>query len=112
MILATFRMMIPESKRAEAIKILTRTVERTRAEPGCLSCHLYIDAQDNSGFGLAEVWRTNEDLVYHIRSEDFRNVLLVAETAMELPEIWFSTIDARNAMETIEQARGYTEVKQ
>lgn len=108
MILAAFRMMIPAEKHAEAIKILTRTVERTRVEPGCLSCHLYIDAQDNDGFGLEEVWRTSEDLVYHLRSEDFRNVLLVAETAMEVPQIWFSTINSPDAMEIIEQARGCT----
>jgi quinol monooxygenase YgiN len=39
MILATFKMKIPLEKHAEVSKILTRTVERTRVEPGCASCH-------------------------------------------------------------------------
>lgn len=109
MVLASFRMMIPAAKHAEAVTILTRIAERARAEPGCISSYLYLDAQDKNAIRLEQVWRTDDDLMDHLRSEEFRNVLLVAEIAMEAPEIVFGTIIPRNAMETIEEARGCKE---
>jgi quinol monooxygenase YgiN len=105
MILATFKMMIPLEKHAEVTKILTRTVERTRVEPGCASCHFYLDMQDKRGVVLEEAWMSNDDLVRHLKSEDFRDVLLVAETALEAPEIIFSDVIQGNGMETIGKVR-------
>jgi quinol monooxygenase YgiN len=106
MILATFRMIIPPEKHGEVSKILTRTSERTRVEHGCISCHFYSDLQDKRGVVLEEVWKTNDDLVHHLRSDDFRDVLLVVEIALEAPEILFSNVIPENGMETIEKVRG------
>ena len=41
---------------------------------------------------LEEVWRSEEDLDLHLRSEEYRNLLLVLEMALEQPEIRFDTI--------------------
>ena len=105
MILAAFKMIIPQEKHAEVAKILTRTVERTLVEHGCISCHFYSDLQDKRVFMLEEIWETNDDLVLHLRSDDFRNILLVAETALETPEIIFSDVIPGNGMETIGKVR-------
>jgi quinol monooxygenase YgiN len=105
MILAAFKMMIPSDKRSEVVKLLSRTVERTRVEPSCISCHFYSDLPDERGFMLEEIWKTNDDLVRHLRSDDFRNVLLVAEMSLVAPEIIFSTIIPGSGMTTIEKAR-------
>ena len=45
MLLATIRMVVPPDKRAEAVQILNAMAERTRVEPGCLSCRIYHDEQ-------------------------------------------------------------------
>lgn len=105
MILGTFKIMIPLKKQGEVGKILTRMVERTRVESGCISCHFYKDVQDNSVFVLEETWLTNDDLERHLRSDDFRDLLLVAETSLQAPEIIFSDIIPGNGMEAIEKAR-------
>lgn len=105
MILATFRLMIPADKRSEVIKILTRTVEKTRVEPGCESCHFYHDFEDKRGLVLEEIWKTDDDLARYLKSEDFRDVLLVAEMSLVEPEINFSAIMPGSGMETIEKAR-------
>lgn len=41
MIHMSIRMTIPSDKRIEAQGILVSVAERTRIEPGCISCHVY-----------------------------------------------------------------------
>jgi quinol monooxygenase YgiN len=92
MILATIRMTIPLRKCDNVLKIIKSLIEKTRKDSGCLSVDLYKDLQENNTFLLEEVWRTEEDLHLHIRSEEYRNLLLILEMALTEPEIKFSTI--------------------
>ena len=54
---------------------------------------------------LEEVWRAQEDLDLHMRSDEYRNLLLVLEMARKHPEIRFDTISSSTGIETIEKAR-------
>ena len=105
MVLATIRMIIPPKKRDEALKILRSVVELCRYDPGCLSCHLYGDLQEKNVLMLEEVWRSEEDMDIHLRSDEYRNLLLVLEMARKQPEIRFDTISSSTGIETIEKAR-------
>ena len=107
MIQATIRMTIPPQKSGEVLKILKSVVELCRDGPGCLSCHLYGDLQEKNVLMLEEVWRSDEDLNLHLRSDEYRNLLLVLEMALKQPEIRFNTISSSTGIETIEKARGY-----
>jgi quinol monooxygenase YgiN len=106
MILATVRMVMPPEKRPEAVRILTRTAERTRVEPGCIACHLYQDAKEPHEILFEEEWRSEEELTHHLSSDHFRNVLLVMEMASEEPEIEFHSVEHSAGVEVIEKARG------
>ena len=105
MILATIRMTIPPQKSGEALKILRSVAELCKDDPGCLSCHIYGDLQEKNVLMLEEVWRTEEDLDLHLRSDEYRNLLLVLEMALKQPEIRFDTISSSTGIETIEKAR-------
>jgi len=105
---ATIRMTIPPQKSGEALKILRSMVEQWRDEPGCLSCNIYGDLQEKDVLMLEEVWRSEEDLVLHLRSNKYRNLLLVLEMARKQPEIRFDTISSSTGIETIEKARSHT----
>ncbi|MBZ5537805.1 MAG: antibiotic biosynthesis monooxygenase [Acidobacteriia bacterium] len=105
MIQATIRMTIPPQKSGEVLKILRSVVEVCRDEPGCLSCHLYEDLQEKNVLMLAELWRAEEDLDLHIRSEEYHNLLLVLEMSLKQPAIQFDTISSSTGIETIEKAR-------
>ena len=48
---------------------------------------------------------SDEDVKHHLRSEKYRNILLVVEMAAEAPEIRFDTIAHSTGVEIIEQAR-------
>jgi len=106
MILATIRMMISPHKSGEVLKILRSMAEQCRYDPGCLSCHIYEDLQEKNILMLEEVWRAEEDLDLHLRSDEYHNLLLVLELAVKQPEIRFDTISSSTGIETIEKARG------
>jgi quinol monooxygenase YgiN len=107
MIHATIRMIIPIQKVKEAVDILRSVAERTRIQPGCVSCRIYHDAQEENVIMFDELWKTQEEHERHLRSAEYRNVLLVVEMAHEKPEISFSEFSGSTGVETIEKARSH-----
>jgi quinol monooxygenase YgiN len=108
MILATIRMKISPQKRGEALKILKSTVEGNRILPGCLSCRIYEDIVEDSVLMYEEMWKSQEELEQHLRSDEYRKVLLVMEMALSHPEVGFNTLSSSTGIEVIEKARGST----
>ena len=105
MIHATVRIRMPGQKVREAVDILGSVAERTRIQPGCISCRIYHDEQEENVVMMDEVWRTQEEHECHLRSAEYRKVLLVVEMAKEKPEIKFSEFSESTGVETIEKAR-------
>ena len=105
MVRAAIRMMIPSRKRDEVMEILSSIAERARFEPGCISCRLYQGVGVKNLIVLEELWRDEESLERHLRSDEYRKVLLVVEMAVEPPEIRFDAISHSTGFETIEKAR-------
>ena len=104
---ATIRMDISPEKEKEALEILLSIAERTRVESGCISCRIYRDVQEEHGIMMEEFWKNQEELEHHLRSSDYRSVLLVVEMAEGPPEIRFSAIAHSSGVETIEKARSH-----
>jgi quinol monooxygenase YgiN len=108
MILATLRMAIPLQKRGEALKILQSMVARNQARPGdCVFCRICEDALEDNVLQFEEMWRSEEELQRHLRSDEYHKVLLVLEMALKHPEVRFDTISTSTGIETIEKARGH-----
>jgi quinol monooxygenase YgiN len=107
MILATLRMAFSEEKFGEALTVLRSISEQSRIQPGCLSCFLYRNGQRDNALMFQQLWSNEESLDRHLRSDEYRQVLLVLEMAAEKPEIRFDTILRSAGIETIERARNY-----
>jgi quinol monooxygenase YgiN len=105
LIQATITIALSSQKSGEALRIFKSITGQCRDEPGCISCHIYEDLQEKNVFMLKAVWRSEEDLERHLRSDEYRNLLLVMELARERPEIRFDTISLSTGIETIEKAR-------
>jgi quinol monooxygenase YgiN len=105
MILASIRMMISPRKREELLRSLRSTAEGTRLLPGCLSCRIYEDVQEDNVIMVEEMWRSEEELEQHLRSDDYRKVLLIMEMSLQHPEVRFNRISSASGIETIEKAR-------
>ena len=78
----------------------------TGIQAGCLSSRLYHDENEEAVFMFEQVWRNQDYLDLHLRSEHYRRMLLVMEMAGEPPEIKFHTISEAAGIEVIEKARG------
>jgi len=108
MILANIRMRISPRKRDEALRILRSTAEGNRILPGCLNCRIYEDLQEDNVIMFEELWRSEEELEQHLRSDEYRRVLLALEMALQHPEVRFNRISSSSGFETIEKARTST----
>ncbi len=109
MIQAIIKMQIPSKRRGEVMEILGSVAGRCRFEPGCIGCRLYLDAEEKHVIMLEEFWRDEESLKRHLRSDEYRRVLLAVEMALKPPEIRFNTISHSTGVETIESAKNSPE---
>ena len=105
MILANIRLILPPQKRGEALKILRSTAEQCKVWPGCISCRVYGDLQEDNVLLLEGMWRSEEELEGHLRSDEYRNVLVAMEMALKQPEIRFDTISGSTGLETVQRVR-------
>lgn len=106
MIHSTIRMAIPPEKLADSLRILGPMAERIRLDPACSACHVYQDVQEDSVLMLEQVWKNQEALERHLRSDEYRDVLLLMETALAPPEVCFRLISRSAGLEAIHRARG------
>jgi quinol monooxygenase YgiN len=79
--------------------------ERTRTERECLGCHLNRDALDENVLIFEEAWASEAAMECHLRSQDYRELLLVMELALVPPEVRFDRVSHSSGFETIQQAR-------
>lgn len=77
----------------------------TEVQLDCDRCRLYRDAQDDRACLLAQEWGTQTALDRYLRSDLYRTVLAVLETASEPPEVCFDTLAQRAGVEVVEGAR-------
>ncbi len=105
MIVATLRVAVPRSKRLEIFRALRSVLATTEVQSECERCRLYRDAQDDRVFLLVQEWTTQTALDRYLRSDLYRTVLAVLETASEPPEVRFDTLARRAGVEVVEIAR-------
>jgi len=106
MIHSMVRITLSAPRLSEITGILAPMVERTRAESGCLGCHLHRDAMEEAILTIEEAWATEADLERHLRSTDYRRLLMVMDLARVPPEVRFDTVSNSTGIETIQNARG------
>jgi quinol monooxygenase YgiN len=105
MIHSTVRIALPAKRLSEALGILCPLAERIRVEHGCLVCRVYKDVQEDNVLMFEEVWQSDVDANRHLRSHQYRELLLVMELAVAAPEVRFDTVSQSTGFETIESAR-------
>jgi quinol monooxygenase YgiN len=106
MIILFLRVNVPAQRRTDAIKTIRSMIGPTEITPGCLSCSLCSEVDNDDELILLEEWNSRESIEKHIRSEEFRKVLAVMDVAIEPPKIAFITASSTAGMEFIEQIRG------
>ncbi len=105
MIIATLRL-TPASGYKErfvsALKVISAQAEGT---PGCLQSALYQDVWDEDILVYWELWASDEDLTWHLKTEHYRNLLILIELSTGRPELHFYDVAAHRGLEAVVAAR-------
>src|SRR5262249_11467959 len=102
---ATVTIVSPPNQRQGFAQALRSVVGPTRVEPGCLFCHLYEDVEVPGSFTLVEDWVSPADFERRLRSEAYRQLLLLMELSLEAPVIQFHSVSSTAGMDAIRAAR-------
>lgn len=105
MIIEQLRMMAPAGKRKELGSALSTLMGPTQVQPGCLSCRLSQNWQDFDELLIEASWETLEDLIRHLQSEGYKQLLQMMEASRVPPTLQFWTVQKVNGMELVEVAR-------
>lgn len=105
MIISTIKVTLPTEKHNDALTIFRSNAVQTRYDPGCISHSIYRDIEDENVLMIQGVWKTEEDMAFHVRSDEYLNLLLVLEMSPKHPLIKFDTISGSTGIETIKKIR-------
>ncbi len=105
MVRACITMTVAREQRAEAIAALRSIVGPTQAEPGCLQCSVYVDAEDACRLCIIEEWLTQAHLRNRLRSKAYLDLLEIMEMATVEPRVQFDEFTIRRGIEVIHEER-------
>jgi quinol monooxygenase YgiN len=86
-------------------KMLNAMVGQTRAHANCLHCGFYASTLNDDEMILLQTWKSEADLENHIRSEKFRNFLIVMEHSITPPEIHICKAESMEGVEYVTRVR-------
>jgi quinol monooxygenase YgiN len=101
MILERIVVLVAPERREDLRRAFSSLLGPTRVEPGCISCHLYQEAGNLNRFCLETRWKTDQELIRHLRSEQYRNLLILLEVSSEPPLIEFHDVVETKGLELV-----------
>ena len=72
------------------MRVIRSIAVQSRDDPDCLSYRIYRDIEDHNVLVLQGTCESEENLDIHIRSDEYRNLLLVLEMSLKQPEVKFN----------------------
>ena len=77
----------------------------TRLEPGCLSCLVWEEHEDDTMLHYAEEWATEADMRRRVQSDRFTSLLAVMEAAAEPPQVQFDFVTITRGLDYVAEVR-------
>jgi quinol monooxygenase YgiN len=104
-IIERIAVLVAPERREDLRRAFSALLGPTCVEPGCISCDLYQEARDLNRFCLETRWMTDQELIRHLRSEQYRNLLILLELSSEPPLIEFHEVAETRGLELIRAVR-------
>jgi quinol monooxygenase YgiN len=92
-------------KYEELRKALSSLSGPTEAEAGCERYQVYQQVSDTGVLRIETHWKTEGDLLRHIRSNTYKRLLLLMELGSERPTIEFYTVSKLRGLDLIWETR-------
>jgi quinol monooxygenase YgiN len=99
------RLTVHPKRNAGMIRAFRSLMLTLPAEPGFISCRLYIEDDTTNVLCYMEEWRAAEDLDRQIRSKHWTMLLALMEGAVEPPELRFQWISDEKGLEYLATVR-------
>jgi quinol monooxygenase YgiN len=105
LIIERIRIAVRLAKREELRRALTAWIGPTEVQPGCMSCWILQEAKVPYAFCYEARWKTQDDLLHHIRSEHYKCLLVLMDLGDEPPLVEFHVVVETRSFDLIERAR-------
>jgi quinol monooxygenase YgiN len=96
---------IPPGQARPITEALQAVMLATRRERGCAGCSLATQVSDLVTVRYEEDWETEDGLRHHLRSDRFRALATLVESATETPRIEFVLPQGARGLDYAEQVR-------
>jgi quinol monooxygenase YgiN len=105
MIIEQISVLVAPERREDLRRAFSALLGPTSVEPGCICSDLYQEAGNPNRFCLETRWKTDQELIRHLRSERYRNLLILLELSSEPPQIEFHDVAETKGLELIHAVR-------
>ena len=90
---------------SSAVRLLLSVKRDILTKRGCRACDVAAEAADASVVHYREEWESGEVLREHVRSEEFRRVLIAMDMSSEEPRIVVGNLSGHGGMEYLRELR-------
>jgi quinol monooxygenase YgiN len=105
LIIEIVRIAVTQPKREQIRRALTAWAGPAAVEPGCISCRTLEEGPDPQAFHYEGRWRTQDDLLRHLRTEHYKRLLVLMDMGSEPPLVEFHTVTETKGLDLIEHTR-------
>jgi len=92
LIIESVRIVVTPAKREQLQRALAAWAGPTEVEPGCLNCRILQDDGDSKALCYEAQWKSREDLLRHVRSEQYKRLLQLMDLGSEPPSLSFTPL--------------------
>ena len=105
MIIMSLNFSVSTLMKKDVINIFDSLAGSISVKPGCKKVNLYSNINNDDDFLLILEWNSQGEMEKHIRSEDFRKIMVLMDLSNEAPIIRFNTVSSTMGFELIEKIR-------
>ena len=95
----------PSGRMQEFGRALASLVGPIEVQPGCLSCRLLRAWPTHDRLQMQARWDSEEDLIKHLQSDDYRKLLVLLELSDVPPVVEYFTVLKTKGLDLVEAAR-------
>lgn len=105
MIIEQMSIEVPQGKKQQLGSALASFVGPTQVAPGCLSCSLSESWTNPDELRFESRWSSEDDLIRHLKSDSYKQLLLLMELSSVPPQIEFFAVVKAQGLDLVESAR-------
>jgi len=105
MMIESVEIAVRPANREELRRALTAWRGPAEVEPGCLTSRILQDANDSNAFCYEAKWRSEDDLLCHLRSDHYKHLLFLMDMADRPPIVQFHKVVETSGLDLVQRAR-------